>query len=291
MFANAYEIARKYTFPVIISTRNYSGKVECGCGAFIVINDEGWILTTAHIFNSYINYQQHRQQIQKYKEQKQEILENLKMDEKQKKKRIAHLKTYPGWLENHSFWWGMDGVRLKQFFILKEGDLLLGQLDPFDKNRFDSYPAFKNPDTMKFATSLCKLGYPFHKVESTYNVENHNFEIKKGTLPIPLFPIEGIYTRKLIGGESKDGNYKLSFLETSTPGLRGQSGGPIFDSEGKVWAIQSRTMHHPLGFSPKIMRNGREVEENQFLNVGVGVHSELIIQFLQKNNIKFTMSD
>ena len=45
------------------------GKYSVGlCGAFIVINDEGWILTTAHIFNSYINYQQHRQQIQKYKE-------------------------------------------------------------------------------------------------------------------------------------------------------------------------------------------------------------------------------
>ena len=70
MFANAYEIARKFTMPVIISLRYYSGKVNCSCGAFIVLNDEGWILTTAHIFNSYLQYGQHKKQMQKYEEEK-----------------------------------------------------------------------------------------------------------------------------------------------------------------------------------------------------------------------------
>jgi hypothetical protein len=36
-------------------------------------------------------------------------------------------------------------------------------------------------------------------------------------------------------------NRKVKFIETSTPGLRGQSGGPLFDAKGEIWGIQSRT--------------------------------------------------
>lgn len=291
MFAKAYEIARKFTMPVIISTRNYAGKVECGLAAYIILNDEGWILTNAHVFLSYFNHRQHIEQIKKHKVQEMEIQQNTRLDQKQKKKRLANLKTYPGWITNHSFWWGMDGVKIKDIVLLQEGDLIAGKLEPFDKTRFNEYPVFKNTRSMKFATSLCKLGYPFHKVEAVFDEEKNRFVLKKGTLPIPLFPVEGIYTRKLLVGQSKDGKYRLIFLETSTPGLRGQSGGPIFDRMGNVWALQSRTMHHPLGFSPKIIKNGREIEENQFLNVGVGVHSELITQFLENNSIKFKTTD
>jgi len=119
------------------------------------------------------------------------------------------------------------------------------------------------------------------------------FKLARGTLPLPLFPIEGIYTRNVITGKSKDGKYQIKFLETSSPGLRGQSGGPIFDVKGTVWAVQSRTASFPLGFSPKIKQKGKgkEVEEHQFLNVGWGVHPELIVVFLKDNGVKFNLSD
>ena len=58
-----------------------------------------------------------------------------------------------------------------------------------------------------------------------------------------------------------------------------------------VWAVQSSTRHFPLGFSPKVKKEGREVEEHQFLNVGVGVHPELIAAFLKDNGVKFRLSD
>ena len=45
---------------------------------------------------------------------------------------------------------------------------------------------------------------------------------------------------------------KVHYLETSSAGLLGQSGGPIFDIDGTVWAMQSRTTHLPLGFAPKV---------------------------------------
>jgi len=140
-------------------------------------------------------------------------------------------------------------------------------------------------------TSLCKLGFPFHEIKTSFDKAKNTFTLAPGVLPLPFFPIEGICTRTVLAGRSKDGRYEVKFLETSTPGLRGQSGGPIFDRNGTVWALQSRTAHFPLGFSPKVKKGREEIEENQFLNVGWGVHPELMVAFLRDNGIKFSLSN
>lgn len=291
MFANAYKLASCFTRPVISSTRFFDKTVECGCGAFIVINDEGWIITVAHLWNSYSAFQQHGKEISDYGRQLETIQQDQKLNTKRKHKKISRLKTNSKWVTNHSFWWGGDGVQLDDVKTLPEGDLVIGRLDPFDPKTIMTYPVFKNPTNLSIGTSLCKLGYPFHNIEATFNEADNTFDLVSGTLPLPRFPIEGIYTRNVMAGKSKDGEYDIKFLETSSPGLRGQSGGPIFDAKGTIWAVQSRTHHFPLGFSPKIEKNGQEVEENQFLNVGWGVHSELIVAFFKDNGIEFNLSN
>lgn len=291
MFAKAYKLASCFTRPVVISTRCFDKTVECGCGAFIVLNEEGWIITVAHLWESFFAFQQHAKEISDYKVELQAIQQDQRLNAKQKRKRIGRLRTNPKWITNHSFWWGRDGVQLKDIRLLPDGDLVIGRLEPFDPKTIENYPVFKDPTTLSIGTSLCKLGYPFHKIEATFNEANNAFELAPGASPLPRFPIEGIYTRNVIAGKSKNGKYDIKFLETSSPGLRGQSGGPIFDSNGTVWALQSRTSHFPLGFSPKVKKDGKEVEENQFLNVGWGVHPELIVAFLKDNGVKFSLSD
>ena len=82
----------------------------------------------------------------------------------------------------------------------------------------------------------------------------------------------------------------IIFLETSSPGLKGQSGGPICDTKGNIYAIQSQNMTLPLGFKGTIEENKKIVEENQFLNVGIGVHPQTIVGLLNKHNIKFDIT-
>lgn len=290
MFSDAYQLAVAFTRPVIVSSKLLDGTVNAGCGAFVVVNDEGWIITVAHILNSQFKAEQDAKDVKLYKERVQLIESDQNLKQKDKIKKINRLKTDKKWITNNSIWLG-DGVKLVDAKILPEGDLLVAKLDPFDPKFITKYPIFKNPATLKHGTSLCKLGFPFYDIKSTYDEANDRFTLAPGTLPLPFFPIEGIFTRNIIHGNSKDGKYVLKYLETSTPGLKGQSGGPIFDTKGTIWAIQSRTKHFPLGFSPKITRNGKEIEENQFLNVGWGVHPELIAAFLNDNGIKFSMSD
>ena len=78
-----------------------------------------------------------------------------------------------------------------------------------------------------------------------------------------------------------------AFIETSTPSLVGQMGGPVFDADAVVWGIQSHTMHHALGFRPPVPGGAAGEVEHQFLNTGLAVHAAVIRGFLDAEGIAF----
>ncbi|MFA6710668.1 MAG: trypsin-like peptidase domain-containing protein [Candidatus Methanomethylophilaceae archaeon] len=281
MFADACEKAAKFTRPVIVSTRTYDGTVTANCGAFIIINDEGWILTAGHMFDSFVKYQADRNKIKEIEAVNQNHRPNPGMPDKK-------IEPDPKWITNHSFWWAWDGVRLVDAYIDRKLDLAVGRLEPFNPAWVQYYPKFRNPDTMRPGTSVCRLGFPFAHIESEFIESQNAFRIKKGVLPLPLFPNDGIHTRNLMKGKGDKG-YDLLYVETSTPGLKGQSGGPIFDRDCNIYALQVQTAHFPLGFQPTVETNGQRVVENQFMNVGLGVHAKTLIDVLRMRHVKFTM--
>ena len=197
---------------------------------------------------------------------------------------------------SYSVLWGQDSSNIPNLNYDIAADLAAGQLENFDPGRVKTYPKIKDPKKdMLPGTSLCKLGYPFHNIRPTWDDAQSGFQLPKGSWPPPPFPMEGIFTRlammQMPNPNDPNNPYSRLFLETSTPGLRGQSGGPIFDSQGNIWAVQSHTEHIPLGFDavPPGSRKGNKV--HQFLNVGRGAHSETIIGFLRDNGIKFGLSE
>ena len=292
MFINAYDKASKFTRPVIISTRTFDGEVKCGCGAYVLLNNEGWILTVAHILNSFFAHEQHAGEVRKYNQEIEDIKNNKLLNEKQKQKKIRRIIPNKKWVVNHSFWWGEDGIQIDKFKFFYEGDIAIGQIKNFKPVEGFEYPKFKNPKNIKIGTFLCKLGFPLYEIKATFDESKNIFVLADGTLPLPLFPIEGMYTRNInIKSVTNMTKFEIKFLETSSPGLKGQSGGPTFDKDGVIYAIQSRTQHFPLDFSPEIEKNGKKVTENQFLNVGWGVHPELIFEFLNEHKIKFDIID
>jgi len=292
MFAQACTLVRQFMQPVIISIRYYDKTTACYGGNFVILNAEGWIITVAHLFESFQAFRKHTEEIKEFQANQQAAQEKPWLSIQQKRKNLRSIKADSHWITNHSFWWGKDGMSLKDMKVLPEADLVVGRLDPFDPDFVKTYPSIKDPTAnLDPGTSLCKLGFPFHELKTSFDEESGNFRLPPGVLPVPLFPLEGIYTRNVLQGKSKDERYEIKWLETSSPGLRGQSGGPVFDTKGTVWAIQSRTYHFPLGFSPKVVRDGKEVEEHQFLNVGWGIHPELIVRFLRDNGISFKLSD
>lgn len=292
MFARAYDVASRYTFPVITTSRYLDGEISSNVGGFVVLNSEGWILSAAHILNSYLEFTDHMHRIAEYQRNVAELQTKSDITAKQLGRRLDRLERDPKWITHHSFWWGRDDWHVIDIRADANADILVGRIAEYDPASIETYPVIKNPGYLPCGTSLCKLGFPFHEVAVSFDDESERFELLPGTLPIPRFPIEGILTRHIRTDLTfGNGNYPVAFLETSSPGLRGQSGGPIFDTKGTMWAIQSRTHHLSLGFSPRTNRNGREIEEHQFLNVGVGIHPEVIVNTLRDLDVSFEMSD
>jgi hypothetical protein len=280
MFADACDKASKFTRPLIISTRHMDGRVDATCGAFVVLNNEGWIITAGHMFDSFVKFQGDQNKIKE--------VEELNSSRNQSPGSPSNMiKTDPEWLTNHSFWWAWDGVRLVEAFVDRQIDICVGRLEPFDPKWITEYPVFRAPESLRPGTSVCRLGFPFAQIESEFDESIKSFRIKKGVLPLPLFPNDGIHTRNVLKGRSKEGNYELLYVETSSPGLKGQSGGPIFDKNGRIYAMQVQTAHMPLGFQPTVEYDGKRVVENQFINVGLGVHAKTIQTILKDRNVKF----
>jgi hypothetical protein len=167
-------------------------------------------------------------------------------------------------------------------------DLALLHFKNYSKLLCDNFPVFpKDTSGLIPGKFLCRLGFPF--------AEYSNFKYDKSTDSIswtktgkqisPQFPLDGMVTRRLSKGKEIIG------FEMSTPGLRGQSGGPAFDTEGIVWGMQSMTKHLDLNFDVnlEVVRDGqkKKINESAILHVGHCIHIDQIKDFLKLHKVSF----
>jgi trypsin-like peptidase len=296
MFREAYAKAKHYTKPVVGVARTVNGHCTSGIASFVVINREGWILTAYHTLKTFMAIREIQLRTQSYFESLASIRAEAALSPKEAKAKIKALGSAPAPkdVQHCAVWWGSNEAKLVDAGGLEEIDLGIGRLDPFDPASVAVYPVIKNTSKhYEPGTSLCKLGYPFYDVPITWDTATNRFASPAGALSFPLFPIEGIFTRTVrdpsLAGKQP---YNLSQFETSSPGLRGQSGGPIFDTKGRLWGIQTVTVHLPLGFQPEFEgKYGKKQRQHQFLNVGRGVHGETMIGLLNQLGVKFELSD
>jgi len=286
MFSSAVKAATQFTRAVIVSYVDGAGACHSAMGTYIVVNDQGWILTAFHLVELYQKLTDAKAQMQQYQQQRLAIEHDATLNDWQRKKKLHKLgPPRKEWVQDFSFWWQHTAWKMDTAHVIKEADIALCHLSGFDPAAVGGYPTFKDPSkAIDAGTSLCRLGFPFLEVKPQY--ANGQFQL--GTLTLTYFPNEGILTR--IVAVRDDPRDFIGFIETSSPGLRGQSGGPIFDSKGIVWGIQSHTGHLPLGFSPPIPGGNAGEVEHQFLNVGRGAHPATIVGLLTKFNVVHTIS-
>lgn len=288
MFANAFEKAAKFTRPLIISTRQVDGSVTANCATFFLVNSDGWFITAGHVFDSFQKFQGDQNKIKEVNERNAATALQTPSQSKGLALELpTELKLDPKWITNHSFWFGWDGVRMVEAYVNRQVDIAVGRLEGFKPGMVEKYPVFRNPNTVRPGTSVCRLGFPFAPVATDFDDKTKSFRIRPGVLPLPFFPNEGIHTRNILNGKSKEGNYDLLYVETSSPGLPGQSGGPIFDAHGLIYAMQVQTLHLPLGTFQANELNGQTVVENQFYHTGVGVHTRIIQEILRDRHVRF----
>ena len=173
--------------------------------------------------------------------------------------------------------------------IGSDRDIALLKFSDFDRLGCNQFPVFpKDTAGLKQGKTLCRLGFPFPEFTNfAYDRENDSIVwTETGRSESPRFPLEGMLTRHLA-----DMSGVVTGFEMSTPGLRGQSGGPVFDTQGRVWGMQSQTGHLDLNFDVDqlVNRDGvqKRVRDSAFLHVGLCVHVDALKAFMRENGVHF----
>ncbi len=290
MFAKANALARQFTFPIVVSFRQWNGHVDASVGAFVVMNADGWMVTAAHVFQIGRKAGSDAPKVAALSAQIAAVQADPNLSAGRKATEVGRLERTadPEWITNHSYWCGRDGVNLRELTIVNEADIAVARLDQVPADMVATLPLLKNPlIDLSPGRSLCRLGYAFPKVQTAFDPSKNAFHVQG---EIPFFPLDGIFTRILDAGRTKDGKFGVRFIETSSPGLRGQSGGPLFDVEGRVWGIQSRTQHLALGFNPEVEISGKNTTVPQFINLGMAVHVGTLVEILDDMRISYQVS-
>lgn len=289
MFRNAVSITKNYTFNVLTSIRRLSGRVDSGVFTCIQLDKEGNFLSCGHAFQVFLDFQKHKKSVQENIAKRVEIKAkglNSMLEQAQ----LAKVHDNLNWITHVDFYLprinaSIDISTTKLDFTK---DLSTFKLKNPILPKCNQYPKFfDNSKQMLMGTSLCRLGYPFNESKVSFK-QGKGFIFHKNLSTQEMYPNDGILTRVRKLSVNPKAPYSGLFVETSTPGLKGQSGSAIFDVDALVYGIQSHTSHLPLDMIVPFPRKGPYVAlENQVLNVGLGTHAAQIEKFLKINSIKY----
>jgi len=292
MFEPAIEKALQFTRPLHTITRTYGGLIMPGSSTLFFVNNEGVAITCKHVAQlipgaenlnkSYSNFREERNKLLKDAKYKRN-LQGLELKYKFNKESSIQLKN--------NFINCFDKIEQITVHTHAELDLAILVFKGFNEIKYQTHATFiKDSNRVKQGRYLCRLGFPFPEYSNfKHNTENDDIEwTQTGVANSPAFPIDGIITRLTANAQGQ----AVTGIEMSTPGLRGQSGGPLFDTEGNVYGMQFATRHLHLGFDirdKEIIQNGekKKVSNFPFLHVGLCVHVERIKAFLQQHGINY----
>ena len=291
MFVDAIDRVDAFTRPLHSIVRLYGhDEIVPGTATLFFVNQEGCAITCKHvadliiqtdtIYQNYRNFQGARRDILREKNAAQ-LITQLESKFKLSADTIIRVRN--------NFISCVDQFQKLNVDVHPTQDLALLRFEGYNRILYRSHATFLGDSSLvRPGRSLCRLGYPFPEFTNfRYNPAVDEIEwTTTGRNTSPRFPIDGIVTRLL------SENNGITGIEMSTPGLRGQSGGPLFDTRGVVYGMQSATRHLHLGFDiedREVLVNGRKsrVSNYPFLNVGQCVHVDVIKAFLRERGVSF----
>ncbi len=292
MFVDAIEKVSCFTRPVNTIMRNYGGgPVIPGSATLFFVNEEGYAVTCKHVIEllaaseninqQYRNFSQERARIPNDSKAKAAI-KGLELKYKYQPVSTTQLKV--------NFLDCVDTMSGFTWHVHPSLDLAIIKFNGFNKLHYQNYATFMaDTSKIKQGMSLCRLGFPFPEFTNyRFNQANDDIEwTAEGNNRSPRFPMDGMVTRFLA-----DQQHQLYGIELSTPGLRGQSGGPLFDHRGIICGMQFSTKHLHLGFDmvdKDIIVNNqhKKISDYSFLHLGQCIHADAIKAFLKQHQVKF----
>jgi S1-C subfamily serine protease len=290
MYVYAIEQVEQFTRPVHFISRTYGGIVSPGTSTLFFVNEDGVAITCKHVLEVITQADSVNSSFDQFKGERDKLSKDGTF-----KRKLKELETKYK-LKSDTI------VQIKVQFVnsvIDFGNIICYSHPTLDlailifvgykEKLYSSHAKFvQDTSSLKQGRSLCRLGYPFPEFSNfQYNRITDDIEwTTTGNPHSPQFPLDGMVTR--FGGDS----VQHLTIEMSTPGLRGQSGGPLFNSEGLIYGMQFMTSHLHLGFDlidKEVIAGGKKlkVTTDPFLHVGQCIHVDRIKEFLKQHNIMF----
>ncbi|MBI5506616.1 MAG: trypsin-like peptidase domain-containing protein [Deltaproteobacteria bacterium] len=291
MFVSAIELASGFTRPIHSIARFYgSTSIVPGAATLFFVNPDGWAITCGHVARQLLAADHMIAAFEAFKLERSALTSHKKRGAALRKLETRYGYNVEAVVELYSLFVGcIEGPLNAEVMLHPDLDMALVKFHGFTRLLCTAFPVFASDGTqLKQGRFLCRLGYPFPEFNN-YEHDPVSDRIRwtaTGRQATPRFPIEGMVTRQLLNGAGA-----IVGFELSTPGLRGQSGGPAFDSEGRVWGLQAATAHLDLDFDVDAEvqrgRNRKRITANSFLHVGHCLEVEVIKRFMREKGVSF----
>jgi hypothetical protein len=291
MFTTAIETVANFTRPIHSILRTYGGKqVIPSSSTLFFVNDQGYAVTCKHVVELLLSSENINQQFTNFKTERSRLVNDNKYKQHIRGLELKHNLNPESFVEiRNNFLDCIDSMSGFTCHVHPTYDLAILKFNDFKQIMYTGHARFlKDGASIRQGKMLCRLGFPFPEFTNfRYNESADQIEwTSEGIVQSPRFPLEGMVTRFL-----GDANGVIG-IELSTPGLRGQSGGPLFDQDGVVYGMQFSTKHLHLGFDlidKEIMVNNKpkKVTDYSFIHLGQCIHVDVIKNFLREHNVWF----
>lgn len=288
-YAKAIKHVNGFVRPIRFISRNFgTDEIIPGAGTLFFVNEQGVAITCKHITDLLKQVDPIQQKYQHFLQQKSLLQDTNSIQI------LAQNMGYDAYTTAELLFTFVDCFDQIQGFQIIEHpiyDLAIIKFQGFNHVSYQSSAVFpKSNDYVEAGNFFCRLGYPFPEFTNFYyDILTERMEwTSTGVTLSPQFPIDGMVTRKINHPQTRE-----EFgIELSRPGLRGQSGGPLFDEQGLVYGLQSMTSHLHLGFDilqkEEIIQGKKvQISNHPYLNLGICVNHVVIKEFLRNHHIPF----
>lgn len=295
MFENSIEEVANFTRPINSIIRTYGGKqIIPGSATLFFVNDEGFAITCKHVVDLLASSENINTNYAAFKKERDNLAKDGKYKMGLKGLELKYKYTEDSIIQiKNTFVDCVDSMSGYTCHVHPTLDLAILKFNDFNKLHYSGHATFlKDATKIRQGNFLCRLGFPFPEFTNfTFNEVTDDIEwTTTGIQVSPRFPIEGMVTRFLADAG------KLNGIEMSTPGLRGQSGGPLFNDAGTVYGMQFSTKHLHLGFDMVdkeilIDTKIKKISDYSFIHLGQCIHVDIIKAFLAEHNVRFYEND